>query len=209
MRTAMSRIFAPLRREASFLSQKGHSALRFKLDLTISLLLVVCFVFGGFELAGATQRKVAPELFALSGAVALSESELVALVKEKGLIAYWAGSKSGSKYTLIATRPGEVIVSYFAKNSDIGISNQAGLIVKTNVPLATQKTQAYSDDAIGGKNFLLSSDTEQDAIEYNSSTPTKIVKNFKDTSADVTIIDSTPGTALTYALTVGAIRRIS
>lgn len=50
-------------------------------------------------------------------------------VKEENLTAYWAGPPSDYKYTLIATTPSEVTISYFPKNADIGKVDASILVV--------------------------------------------------------------------------------
>jgi len=66
-----------------------------------------------------------------SGAQALSASELVNLVKEQKLVAYWLGPVSGSKYTLVASGNGLVTITYLSDGAGIDNPFQNNLVIET------------------------------------------------------------------------------
>lgn len=66
-----------------------------------------------------------------SGAQTLSANELVNLVKEEKLVAYWLGPVSGSKYTLVATSNGLVTITYLSDGAGIDNPYQNNLVFET------------------------------------------------------------------------------
>ncbi|MDP1712108.1 MAG: hypothetical protein Q8K86_06595 [Candidatus Nanopelagicaceae bacterium] len=96
----------------------------------LDALLSSALVFGASQFIFAAPSPTALSL-ENSGAVAMSSADLIRVVRSGKYDAYWLGPKSGYKYALIATRKGEVIVSYLPIGSDINRANQVRLTVKT------------------------------------------------------------------------------
>lgn len=145
----------------------------------------------------------------MAGAIALSEGELVNLVKRENLIAYWAGPKSVDKYTLIATSPGEVTVSYVLKNAEINATTQSELVIQTHVHFTAHEEHTYAEDIVGGHDFLINPGVVGAAVHYNPATPTRVLIAFQNPYAVVTIINPVPDASLKLAMAPGAIRQIS
>jgi len=94
----------------------------------------------------------ADRLSRISGAVALSESQLTQAVKSSGALAYWLGPISGSKYTLVISKEGQAIITYLPEGKGIEKQGERRLIITTDVssnsvgPLESQASQVKSLD---------------------------------------------------------------
>ena len=200
---------APIRREASSLLRYSRSRRHFTLNLVLDALLSIALVLAAFQIMSAPARHSATSQLRISGALAMSGTELVKFIRQEHLVAYWVGLNSADKYTVVATSPGEVTISYFPKSADISKLDNSKLVVQTREPLSADQARAFSEDVSGGGTFLMSQGPDGNAIHYNPATPNKVTVTFKKPSAAVTIFDSTPGTPLALAMKSGAIQKIS
>lgn len=130
MLAAIRFVFSWLGRERVVFSNYTRSHPHFLRYLALDALLSSALVFGTYQYIFATPN---PAAFSLenSGAVAMSSTDLRRVVHDGKHVAYWLGPKSGYKYTVIATRKDEVIVSYLPIGSDINRANEVRLTVKT------------------------------------------------------------------------------
>lgn len=140
-----------------FSREHPHFLRNYAISIALALFVgVLLFYFiGGSELAEENR------LNRVSGAVTLSEAQLVQAVKAAGAVAYWLGPISGSKYTLVISKKGEAIVTYLPGGK--GIDNQKAhrLIVKTDTdvnsvgPLTSSETEVSNvkESTPGGAYF--------------------------------------------------------
>jgi hypothetical protein len=131
-----------------------HFIRNYLLSIALSLVLgVLLFYFIGGSRIGEEDR-----LSQVSGAVTLSESQLVHVVKKSGVIAYWLGPISGSKYTLVVSKKGEAIITYLPNGQGIEKPGERRLIVATDTnshsvgPLVSSETEVTNmkDSTPGG-----------------------------------------------------------
>lgn len=206
---AMPDLVAPMRREVGILLRYSRSRPRFGLNLAMDAILSIAIVLAAFHFFTAASGRESADSLKISGAIAMSGGELVSFLHHEKLSAYWVGPKDGSKYTLIATTPGEVTITYFPKNADISQLGSGSLVVQTHHHISASATEAYAQDVSGPGSFLLNQGSEGNAIHYNPATPTRVTLTFKDKYEAVTIFDSTPQASLTLAMKPGVIAKIA
>lgn len=205
----MPSLIAPLKKEAAFLLQYGRSRPRFKTHLAVDAILSMVLVFAVFQLATAHSRHELTDVLKNSGAVAFSAKELEKFVKEENLAAFWTGSRSDYKYTVVATTPGEVTISYFPLNADIHRVDASVLVVQTHNHFSADEAQAYSEDVSGPGSFLMNQGATGNAIQYNPANPYRAMVTIKNKFSTVTIFNSVPEAALTLAMKPGAVQKVS
>lgn len=66
-----------------------------------------------------------------SGAETLSATQLIDFIKKEGIVAYWLGPISGSKYTVVTSDVGKVTISYLSGGLGIDDANQRNLVIET------------------------------------------------------------------------------
>lgn len=98
--------------------------------ISFIVLFSAAAVGGAFLLSTANSDK-SRTLAQKSGAVTLTASELVSVVKKENLVAYWLGPISGSRYTLVATGNGVVTITYLSGGSGIENPFQNNLVFET------------------------------------------------------------------------------
>ncbi len=208
MAMVMPSLIAPIKKEATHLLHYSRSRPRFKLHLAVDAVLSMALVFAVFQIATATSRHNVSDALKSSGAVAFSASELRDFIKEEKLVAYWTGSNSAEKYTLIATTPGEVTISYFPKNADIREVDSSILVVQTHNHFTASEAQAYSRDVSGPGSFQMNQGATGNVIEYNPARPNRVLVTMTNQNSTVTIYNSVPEASLTLAMKPGAIQKI-
>lgn len=208
MAMVMPSLLAPIQREAKHLLHYSRSRPRFKLHLAVDAVLSMALVFTVFQIATANSRHNFTDTLKSSGAVAFSAKELRDYVREEKLVAYWVGPNSSDKYTLIATTPGEVTISYFAKDADIGKVGMSLLAVQTHNHFNANEAHTYSREIAGPGSFQMSQGESGNSIEYNPAIPYKALVTIKDQNATVTIFNSVPQASLTLAMKSGVIQKV-
>lgn len=209
MAIVMPSLLAPIRQEASHLLRYSRSRPRYKLHLAVDAILSMALVFAVFQISTASSRHNISDTLKISGAVAFSAPDLRAFIKEEHLSAYWAGASDNDKYTLIATAPGEVTISYFPKNADIRKVDTSILVVQTHNHFTASDAQAYSQEISGPGSFQMNQGATGNIIEYNPATPSRVLVTIKNQNSTVTIYNSTPEAALTLAMKPGTIQKIA
>lgn len=209
MVVVMPDVVAPIKREVRFLLGYSRSRPRFTLHLAMDALLSVALVVAAFQIVTGPSRHNMSDTVKKSGAVAFSATELKEFVKKENLIAYWAGPNVADKYTVIATVPGEVTISYFPKNADIHKVDASILVVQTHNHFTADEASTYSRDVSGPGSFLMNQGVESNAVEYNPAVPNRVIVTIKNQNATVTIFDSTPEASLALATKPGVIAKIS
>ena len=200
---------AAMKKEASFFLEYARARPRFKLHVGVDVLLALTIAAGTYQFYGSPQHNQKLENLKLSGAVAFTESELIDFVKEEHLVAYWAGPKLNSKYTLIATTPGEVIVSYVQMDFAAAPLNQDILTIQTHTFFTPSEAGKYSEVVLGGSDITVMKSENGRAVHYNSLTPTTAVVVFSKPPSTVSIFDPEPKGAINLALMPGLIRQIT
>lgn len=208
MTMVMPSLLTPIKKEVSHLLRYSRSRPRFKLHLAVDAILSVALVMAVFQISTASSRHNVSDALKNSGAFAFSASGLRDFIKEEKLVAYWAGSNPGDKYTLIATTPGEVTISYFPQNADIRKVNSSTLVVQTHNHFSVGDAQAYSQEVSGPGSFQMNQGETGNAIDYNPATPYRVLVNVKNQNSTVTIYNSIPEASLTLAMKPGAIQKI-
>lgn len=208
MALVMPSLLAPMQKEARRLIRYSRSRRRFRLHLAVDAVLSMVLVFTVFHIATANSRHNLTDTLKSSGAVAFSAKELRDFVKEEKLVAYWAGSNSADKYTLIATTAGEVTISYFPKDADISKVDASILVVQTHNHFTANEAQAYSRDVAGPGSFQMSQGESGNSIEYNPATPYKAMVTIKNQNSTVTIFNSVLQASLTLAMKPGVIQKV-
>ncbi len=206
---AMPDLVSPMRREAGVFLRYSRSRPRFRLHLAIDAIVSVAFVLIVFHLAGGVSQRENADTLKLSGVIAMNGGELSSFIHHENLSAYWAGPTPDAKYTLIATTPGEVTITYFPKDADISQLGTSSLVVQTHRHFSSHDAEAYAQDVSGPGSFLLNQGSEGRAIHYNPATPTRVTLTFNDHFEVVTIFNSTPQASLTLAMKPGAIKKIA
>ncbi len=186
----------------------SRSRPRFKLHLAVDAILSVALVLAGFQIATLTSQQKS-NVLKISGAVAFSAEQLERFVKEENLVGYWVGPNSDDKYTVVATTPGEVTISYFPKDADIHILNTSILVVHTHKNRVAADAQIDSHEVSGGESSIRNDGSIGDPIIYNPATPTKVTVTIKNGHATVTIFNSIPDASLALAMKSGAIQQIT
>lgn len=110
---------------------------------------------GAFLLSQAsTQRNQI--LAQRSGVVTLSANELVNLVRNEKLVAYWLGPISGYKYTIIYSNRRGIIISYVPQGVSFNTSDRYNLTVETYSKSRTSELPGKSNLSSGKDDFLTS-----------------------------------------------------
>lgn len=200
---------APLKREAAFLLGYSRSRPRFTMHLAIDAILSMALVFAAFQLATAPSRHDLSDALKNSGAVAFSAKDLQKFVKEENLAAFWTGPRLDFKYTVIATTPGEVTISYFPQNADIHGVDTSVLVVQTHNHFSADEAQVYSQNVSGPGSFLMNQGSTGNAIQYNPANPYRAIVTIKNQYSTVTIFNSVPEAALTLAMKPDAVQKVS
>jgi hypothetical protein len=202
-------IFTATKKEASFFREYARTRPRFKLHVAVDALLALVIVAGTYQFYAVPQRHQRLENMKLSGTVAFTERELIEFVKDEHLVAYWAGPHRDSKYTLIATEPGEVTVSYVPISRAAAGSNQGDLVIQTHINFTPGEAEKYSEEVLGGSNLTVNEGENGGVVHYNFLTPTTAVVVFSKPLSTVSIFDPMPKRSINLASMAGVIRRIS
>lgn len=205
----MPHFVAPIKKEAKFLLRYSRSRPHFKRRLAIDAILSMAVVLAAFQIVTAPSRHNASYILKISGAVAFSGADLVKFVKQEKLVVYWLGNNSAGKYTLIATTPDEVIISYFSKKVDFRRPGASKLIVQTHAHFTPDKAQTYSHEILGSGSFLINQGEGGNAVYYNRTTPDRVTVIFSSQNVAVTIFNPVPQASLELAMKVGVIQKIS
>lgn len=185
------------------------STRRFTLHLALDAILSMALVVAVFQLVTAPSRHELSDVLRNSGAVAFSAKELEKFIKEENLAAFWAGPQPNYKYTVIATTPGEVTISYFPQKADIHQVDTSVLVVQTHEHFTANEAQIYSQVVSGPGSFLMNQSATGNAIQYNPANPYKVMVTIKNQDSTVTIFNSVKEAALTLAMKPGVVQKVS
>lgn len=163
--------------------------------LVLDALFSVVLVFSAFQYSSANPD-VNPPSLQNSGAVALTSTQLTKVVEDSRFVAYWLGPISGYKYTLITTRKGEVIVSYFPSGSDMAKVNEVRLTVTTYAdPSKVQSPLCSRGDATTGNSgevctnpTTFNRDTMKEETTVIRGTDIRVVINYASAQTVATMV---------------------
>lgn len=194
-----------LREEELFFFRYNPAHPRFKWHLAIDATFAVVLVLGGIQFGSQSARDNAAEIRKMSGGVALSASELINLVHHEKINAYWIGPVVGDKYTLVATNPGIIVISYIPNGQDIYNLHQKDLVVQTNVHYQDNEARVFAEDVVGGVNFVVN---QGNAIYYNTIWPEIVAVAIKGTHDVVKIFDPIEQASLTLAMNPDKLQKV-
>ena len=204
----MPDLFAPVKREAGNYLRYVRSRSRLGLHLVLDAILSITIVLSAFHFFMDGSDSANADTLKLSGATAMSGGELVSFLHHEKLTAYWAGPRDGAKYTVIATTPGEVTITYFPRNADITQLRTSSLVIQTQHFFSASDTGVYAEDISGPGDLLLNQGSDGNAIYYDPATPTRATLTFKNHVETVTIFNPTPQASLSLAMRPGVIQQI-
>lgn len=203
----MSTLVTPRKREAVL--RYSRSRPRLTLHLAVDAVLSMAIVFAVFQLVTAPSRHEISDALRNSGAVAFTAKDLQKFIKEENLAAFWAGPQPHYKYTVIATTPGEVTISYFPQKADIHNGDASVLVVQTHNHFSADEAQVYSENVSGPGSFLMNQGATGNAIQYNPANPYRVMVTIKNQNSTVTIFNSVKEAALSLAMKPGAVQKVS
>ena len=140
-----------------------------------------------------------------TGKVALSESELIAAVKELGVDVYWAGPVKDAKYTLAVPADGQAYVRYLPYGQGIDDTKPNYVVIATyTTEEAFTSTQAAGNTS-NGVTFI---NPEGAAVYYSKDTPTNVYVAYPNLNYQIEVFHPVAATALDIASKAGALRLI-
>jgi hypothetical protein len=181
-----------------------------KRSFALRLVAIAAVVGLGIGLGGATllnqsQGNSATVSGQLSGRVALTENELLAIVSENNLVAYWSGSEAGALYSLVANTSGQVFVRYLSDGLGLEDTSANYRVVATYPQAdAFAITQAAGNQA----NAISFVNPDGAQVFFSKDFPSNIYMAYPDLAYEIEIYDPGSGVALNLATTSMAIRRV-
>jgi|TARA_B110000259_G_scaffold1181_1_gene1415 hypothetical protein len=160
---------------------------------------------GGATLLNQSQGNSPTVSGQLSGRVALTENELLAIVSENNLVAYWSGSEAGALYSLVANTSGQVFVRYLSDGLGLEDTSANYRVVATYPQAdAFAITQAAGNQA----NAISFVNPDGAQVFFSKDFPSNIYMAYPDLAYEIEIYDPGSGVALNLATTSMAIRRV-
>jgi hypothetical protein len=139
------------------------------------------------------------------GQVALSESQLIEIIRREKLVAYWLGPVQGAKYTLNVTAGSQVFIRYLPNGQGLEDISQSFVIVGTY-----PQANAYSiTEAAGAQpNGVTFLNADGAMVYYSKLLPTNVYLAFPNQGYEIEIFDPVDGGALSSAATVGKVTKV-
>ena len=138
-----------------------------------------------------------------SGQLALTESEMKAVVKKIGVPVYWAGPMKGAKYTVASQDGSQVYIRYLpdgkVPSKNLPNYRVIGTYKLQNAFAATQKAGTSLANGLGFTNG------DGAAVYYNKATTTNVYMAFPNKDQQIEIFDPTAGAAIQLSTTPGVI----
>ena len=160
---------------------------------------------GGATLLNQSQGNSPTVSGQLSGRVALTENELLAIVSENNLVAYWSGPEAGALYSLVANTSGQVFVRYLSDGLGLDDTSANYRVVATYPQAdAFAITQAAGNQA----NAISFVNPDGAQVFFSKDFPSNIYMAYPDLAYEIEIYDPGSGVALNLATTSMAIRRV-
>jgi hypothetical protein len=139
------------------------------------------------------------------GQVALTEGELIEIIRREGLTAYWLGPVQGARYTLNVTAGNQVFIRYLPNGQGLEDISQSFVIVGTY-----PQANAYSiTEAAGAQpNGVTFLNADGAMVYYSKLLPTNVYLAFPNQDYEIEIFDPVGGGALSSAATVGKVQKV-
>ena len=131
-----------------------------------------------------------------SGQVALTESELIAAVKNVGGSIYWLGSTAGAKYTFNNVAENQKFIRYLPGGKGLTDSAQKYRIVATYKDATAYETMQKASKSDTGVSVI---NSDGSIVYYLKASPLHVYIAFKNLAFQIEIFDPTPGAALKLA----------
>lgn len=139
------------------------------------------------------------------GQVALTEGELIEIIRREGLTAFWLGPVQGARYTLNVTAGSQVFIRYLPNGQGLEDISQSFVIVGTY-----PQANAYSiTEAAGAQpNGVTFLNADGAMVYYSKLLPTNVYLAFPNQDYEIEIFDPVDGGALSSAATVGTVKKV-
>ena len=160
---------------------------------------------GGATLIQGAQNDATLVSGQLSGRVALTETELVKIITENNLVAYWSGPEQGALYSLVANTSGQVFIRYLPNGAGLDDTAAGYRVIATYPqPDAFAITQAAGNQP----NAISFVNPDGAQVFFSKDFPSNIYMAYPDAPYEIEIFDPGAGTALGLATTSRAIKRV-
>jgi hypothetical protein len=139
------------------------------------------------------------------GQVALTEAELIEIIRRENLVAFWLGPVQGARYTLNVTAGSQVFIRYLPNGQGLEDISQSFVIVGTY-----PQANAYSiTEAAGAQpNGVTFLNADGAMVYYSKLMPTNVYLAFPNLDYEIEIFDPVDGGALSSAATVGKVQKV-
>ncbi len=159
--------------------------------ISIASLILIAFLYSH------AQHNARGRMDALSGRVAMTESQIIDLVSREKLTAYWGGPRPGYLYTLAVTKKNRIIVSYVAAKV-----SPARQLVNSRVIATYLSKDAFSNSLAaalrpGNTSFRKS---DGSVVFYSSKRDNDVYMSFPKKNVQIEIYDPMAGQALSLAI---------
>ena len=141
----------------------------------------------------------------IGGKVALTESELIAAVKQIGKDVYWAGPVKNAKYTLAVPADGQAYVRYLPNGQGITDTKPNYVVIATYTTTDAFKVTQAAGNTSNGVTFI---NAEGAAVYYSKTTPTNVYVAYPNKNYQIEIFDPIAATSLDIASKAGALRLV-
>lgn len=142
---------------------------------------------------------------ALSGQVAMTQSQLVGLVNDEKISAYWAGPRVGYFYTLDNTVKNRSIISYVEANPPAEKAPLNTRLIATYYSKGAFTNSVLAAGKSGNTGFR---NEDGSVVFYQATRKTDVYLAFPKSDYQIEIYDSTMGQALSLAILKDQITRI-
>lgn len=171
------------------------------IDVVVTSILIVAMLFGFKVLQESHQT-----LLKSSGAKAISADELVSQIKDQNLVAYWLGPISGSKYSLVTTEKGQVVITYLSNGEGISESQIRKLVVVTRVDSEIDRALVNSENIFTNSNEKTN---VGNVFSYDTSIMNYMRVDIKNQKQKVLVYYPTPRKATNMQLDAESLIRIN
>ena len=173
---------------------KSSSPKRFSAETAIILIVIAAVVLGIVQANQKNQRSWREQ--ALSGSVAMTESQLRELIISEKLTVYWTGPMTKSLYMLNTKKSGQSILTYLPQKV-----NSQKVIVNTRVigTYYSQKAFAESLNIAASDGNVSFKNADGNLVFYPKDRETGVFVAIPNSSYQIEIYDPIPGQAINVA----------
>ena len=198
----------PVDIRAEVRSNSNHNKL-VKMTLVIAITAVISSLLTYFTIKASNENPMKSDQITFtaqtSGGVALSESELISIVKKLNRVVFWSGPQKNAKYTINASAKGQIYLRYLPNGQGLSDTNANYRVIATyDVQDAFKSTQAAANQSNG----ISLSNPDGAAVFYNKATPTNVYMAYPNLNYQIEIFDPHENTSINLASTSGTITKI-